>query len=177
MRKRIVTIRTSMKGQSGCAVNCRRRARRLGNVARGVGVRTLECSRSDALSSARFDAVLTTTAMDEAGATQALAEPDEARSIPQQTQQDRRRIRELERELRSKDRALAETAALLVLSKKLHGNLQHGTNDRPQRSPVASPMMSIPRRRPANGRAWLARRRHRPAHPAAECRQGPRIKP
>ena len=35
------------------------------------------------------------------------------------TRQDRRRIRELERELHRKDKALAETAALLVLSKKL----------------------------------------------------------
>jgi transposase len=89
---------------------------------------------------ARFDAVLTTAAMDEAArsawcrangvyphelacwrqsATQALAEPEEARASPQQTQQDRRRIKELERELRRKDRALAETAALLVLSKKV----------------------------------------------------------
>jgi len=42
-----------------------------------------------------------------------------ARASPQQTQQDRRRIKELERELRRKDRALAETAALLVLSKKV----------------------------------------------------------
>ena len=33
--------------------------------------------------------------------------------------QDRRRIKELERELNRKDKALAETAALLVLSKKL----------------------------------------------------------
>ena len=52
-------------------------------------------------------------------ATQALAEPEEARASPQQTKQDRRRIKELERELRRKDRALAETAALLVLSKKV----------------------------------------------------------
>ena len=121
----------------------------LDDVARevGVGVGTLERWRSDALSrparerawtaAARFDAVLTTAAMDEAArsawcrangvyphelaswrqsATQALAEPEEARASPQQTQQDRRRIKELERELRRKDRALAETAALLVLS-------------------------------------------------------------
>ena len=33
--------------------------------------------------------------------------------------QDRRRIKELERELRRKEKALAEAAALLVLSKKL----------------------------------------------------------
>ena len=88
----------------------------------------------------RFEAVLTTVGMDEASriawcraqglylqeleawrqsATQALAEPEEARASPQQTQQSRRRIKELERELLRKDRALAETAALLVLSKKV----------------------------------------------------------
>ena len=89
---------------------------------------------------ARFDAVLTTAVMDEASksawcrahgthaqqlaawrtsATQALADPGEARASPLQTQQARRRIKELERELLRKDRALAETAALLVLSKKV----------------------------------------------------------
>ena len=89
---------------------------------------------------ARLEAVITTAAMDEAArsawcrehgvypqqlqqwrqsATQALAEPEEARASPQQTKHDRRRIKELERELRRKDKALAETAALLVLSKKL----------------------------------------------------------
>jgi len=52
-------------------------------------------------------------------ATQALAEPSEKRASPQQTKEDRRRIKELERELRRKDKALAETAALLVLSKKV----------------------------------------------------------
>ena len=49
----------------------------------------------------------------------ALAAPDEARASPQATRQDRKRIKELERELLRKDRALAETAALLVLSKKV----------------------------------------------------------
>jgi hypothetical protein len=89
---------------------------------------------------ARFEAVLATAAMDEAtrnawcrehgvypqelerwrqAATQALTEPEETRASPQQTRQDRRRIQELERELRRKDKALAETAALLVLSKKV----------------------------------------------------------
>lgn len=88
----------------------------------------------------RLEAVLTTAAMDEAGksawcrsngvypqelerwrqaATQALAEPEEARASPQQTKQDRRRIKELERELQRKEKALAEAAALLVLSKKV----------------------------------------------------------
>jgi len=89
---------------------------------------------------ARFEAVLATAAMDESArsawcrehgvypqqlqqwcdsATQALAEPEKARASPQQTKQDRKRIRELERELHRKDKALAETAALLVLSRKL----------------------------------------------------------
>ena len=89
---------------------------------------------------ARFEAVVATAAMDEAArsawcrengvypqqlaqwrenATQALAEPEEARASPRQTKHDRRRIKELEREVRRKDRALAETAALLVLSRKL----------------------------------------------------------
>lgn len=89
---------------------------------------------------ARFEAVLTTAVMDEAAksawcrangvylhdlqawrqsATQALAGPQDVRASPQQTAQDRRRIKELERELRRKEKALAETAALLVLSKKV----------------------------------------------------------
>jgi hypothetical protein len=38
-----------------------------------------------------------------------------------ETRQDRRRIKELERELQRKDKALAETAALLVLSKNQLG--------------------------------------------------------
>ena len=88
----------------------------------------------------RLEAVITTAPMDEAGrsawcrehgmypveldkwcasATAALAEPEEARASPQATRQDRKRIKELERDLLRKDRALAETAALLVLSKKV----------------------------------------------------------
>jgi transposase-like protein len=96
---------------------------------------------------ARLEALITTAAMDEAasgawcrehgvypqqlqqwrdGATQALADPEEARASPQQTKQDRRRIKELERELRRKDRALAEAAALLVLSKKVEAIFNKG---------------------------------------------------
>lgn len=134
----------------------------LEDVAReiGVGAGTLERWRSDALSkparerrwtaAARFDAVLTTAPMDEAGksawcrsngvypqelaqwrqsATQALAEPEEARASPQQTKHDRRRIKELERELRRKDKALAETAALLVLSKKVAAIFNKGEDE------------------------------------------------
>ena len=94
---------------------------------------------------ARLEAVITTATMDEVArsawcrehgvypqqlqqwrqsATQALAEPEEARASPQQTKQDRRRIKELEREVRRKDKALAETAALLVLSKKCEAILK-----------------------------------------------------
>ena len=54
-----------------------------------------------------------------ASCTAALAVPEEARASPQATRQDRKRIKELERDLLRKDRALAETAALLVLSKKV----------------------------------------------------------
>jgi transposase len=107
-------------------------------VSREVGVAAQTLERWTA--PARLEAVIATAAMDEAArsawcrehgvypqqlqqwrehATQALAEPEEARASPQQTKQDRRRIRELEREVRRKDRALAETAALLVLSRKL----------------------------------------------------------
>ena len=89
---------------------------------------------------ARLEAVIVVAALDEAGkaawcrehgvfpadleawrasATTALAEPEELRASPQATRQDRKRIKELERELLRKDRALAETAALLVLSKKV----------------------------------------------------------
>lgn len=49
----------------------------------------------------------------------ALADPAEAPPSPRQIREDRRRIKTLERELRRKDKALAETAALLVLAKKL----------------------------------------------------------
>lgn len=89
---------------------------------------------------ARLDAVIVTAALDEssksawcrehgvypaeldtwrAGAITALAEPEAARTNPQAARQDKKRIKELERELLRKDRALAETAALLVLSKKV----------------------------------------------------------
>ncbi|OXJ21394.1 IS3 family transposase [Burkholderia sp. HI2714] len=95
----------------------------------------------------RLDAVLTTAALDETSrnawcrengvypqelgawreaATQALADPEDVRATPRQTKADRRRIKELEREVRRKDRALAETTALLVLFKKARGDLPQG---------------------------------------------------
>jgi hypothetical protein len=43
----------------------------------------------------------------------------EERVTPAQRAQERKRVRELEKELRRKEKALAETAALLVLSRKL----------------------------------------------------------
>jgi transposase-like protein len=88
----------------------------------------------------RLEAVITTAALDEAGqsawcrehgvypaelaqwrqsATTAQSEPEEARASPQATRQDKQRIKSLERELARKDKALAEAAALLVLSKKV----------------------------------------------------------
>jgi transposase len=91
-------------------------------------------------SAARLQAVITTAAMDEAqrsawcrengvyptelqqwkeNATAALSEVPEDRASPQETRDARKRIKELERDLRRKDKALAETTALLVLSKQL----------------------------------------------------------
>jgi hypothetical protein len=62
-------------------------------------------------------------------ATTALAEPEEARASPQATRQDKKRIKDLERELLRKDRALAETAALLVLSKKVAAIFNKGEGE------------------------------------------------
>ena len=99
---------------------------------------------------ARLEAVITAAALDCVGknawcrehgvypaeldkwrlnATTALAEPEEARASPQSTRQDKKRIKELERELLRKDRALAETAALLVLSKKVAAIFNKGEGE------------------------------------------------
>jgi transposase len=48
---------------------------------------------------------------------------------PQETRDDRRRIKELERDLRRKEKALAETAALLVLLKQLEAIFQPGGDE------------------------------------------------
>jgi hypothetical protein len=98
----------------------------------------------------RLEAVITTAALNEAdmsawcrshgvypedlakwraSATTALAAPEEMRASPQATRQDRKRIKELERELLRKDRALAETAALLVLSKKVQAIFNKGEDE------------------------------------------------
>ncbi len=99
---------------------------------------------------ARLEAVLTTASLDEVGrsawcrkngvypqqlaawreaATQALADPEEVRTTPQQTRADKRRIKELERELHRKDKALADPSALLVLSKKLEAIFHKGEDE------------------------------------------------
>ena len=96
---------------------------------------------------ARLDAVITTAAMDEATrgawcreqglypvnldtwkqeAIAGLGEPRDADAA--ETKRDRRRIKELERDLNRKDKALAETAALLVLSKKLSAIFHDGAD-------------------------------------------------
>jgi hypothetical protein len=64
-----------------------------------------------------------------ASCTTALADPEDARASPQATRADRKRIRELERDLLRKDRALAETAALLVLSKKVAAIFNKGEDE------------------------------------------------
>jgi transposase-like protein len=98
---------------------------------------------------ARLEAVIATAALDEtqksawcrekgiylkdleqwrASAGTALAQPEEVRASPQETRADKKRIKQLEAELRRKDKALAEAAALLVLSKKLSA-IFHGGED------------------------------------------------
>jgi transposase-like protein len=94
---------------------------------------------------ARLQAVIITAAMDEAtrsawcreqglypaeldawkrDAIAGLGEPRATSAV--EARQDRRRVKELERELHRKDKALAETAALLVLSKKLSAVFHEG---------------------------------------------------
>ena len=62
-------------------------------------------------------------------ATAALTAPEETRASPQQTRKAHKRIKELEREVNRKDKALAETAALLVLSKKLSAVFGEGADE------------------------------------------------
>ena len=86
---------------------------------------------------ARLEAVIATAVMDEAARSawcrehglypaeldgwkqDAVAGLGEPRAASAEAREDRRRVKELERELHRKDKALAETAALLVLRKKL----------------------------------------------------------
>ena len=99
---------------------------------------------------ARLEAVITTAAMSEsaksawcrehgvypteldkwrASCTTALADPEDVRASPQATRASAKRIKELERDLLRKDRALAETAALLVLSKKVAAIFNKGEDE------------------------------------------------
>ena len=96
---------------------------------------------------ARLEAVIATASMDEAkrsawcreqglyltdldawkqDAIAGLGESRDAETA--ETNRDRRRIKELERDLNRKDKALAETAALLVLSKKLSAIFHEGAD-------------------------------------------------
>ena len=121
------SIRTDIQGPSGCPVA----------AARGRAW----------TAPARLDAVITTAALSQAdksawwrehavyaaelekwlsSGTASSADPEEARASPQATRKDRKRIKELERELLRKDQALAETAALLVLSKQVEAILRRG---------------------------------------------------
>ena len=98
----------------------------------------------------RLQAVIATAAMDEAqlsawcreqgvyptelqqwksDATAALTESTEERVSPQQAREDKKRIKELERDLRRKDKALAEAAALLVLSKQMEAIFRRGEDE------------------------------------------------
>ena len=116
---------------------------RAGALANGAGDRGGGSQRWTA--AARLEAVIATAAMDEAArsawcrehglypsdldgwkqdAIAGLGEPRAASAV--EARQDRRRVKELERELHRKDKALAETAALLVLAKKLKAVFHDG---------------------------------------------------
>jgi transposase len=96
---------------------------------------------------ARLEAILSTAALDEQSknawcrshglypqelaqwrqaATQALEHPAAALAPSAPKREEQARIKQLERELQRKERALAETAALLVLSKKLEAIFPRG---------------------------------------------------
>jgi transposase-like protein len=125
----------------------------------GVSAATLERWRAAALAdgrkgggwtaTARLDAVVTTASMSaeetsawcraqglypselvqwRQTATGALEQPG-ATGAGKAAPVERRRVRELERELRRKEKALAEAAALLVLSKKLEAIFQKGEDE------------------------------------------------
>ena len=107
-------------------------------------------TRASALTgSERFDAVIATARMDESSknawcreygvypgelaqwlssAAAALTDTEPMRASPQQTRQDKKRIKELERDVNRKNAALAETTALLVLAKKLSVIFQEGAD-------------------------------------------------
>jgi transposase len=99
---------------------------------------------------ARLEAVIATGAMDETArsawcrqngvfpqtlqewresALQALSDSTQPRSASKQEREDRQRLQQLERELLRKDKALAETAALLVLSKKAEAIFNKGGDE------------------------------------------------
>ena len=153
------SIWTDIQGPCGCPVAAARgrcsggcckgswhRGWNAAALARGCAVQ----ARPRAGLAARLEAVITTAAMSQAdksawcrehgvypldldkwlsSATASLADPEEARASPQATRKDRKRIKELERELHRKDRALAETAALLVLSKKVEAIFRRGEDE------------------------------------------------
>ena len=69
-------------------------------------------------------------------AAEAALSPGHRAPAAAEQQRDQRRIHELERELRRKEAALAETAALLVLKKKVQaiwGDADDATDPRPER--------------------------------------------
>ena len=125
----------------------------------GVSIPTLERWRSQALAEsgeriwtgpARLDAVIHTASVDEharnawcgahgvlpkdlarwrAQAMDLLNDIDTERVSREQARADRKRIKALERDLKHKEKVLAETAALLVLSKQLSAILREGGDE------------------------------------------------
>ena len=139
------SIRTSIQRQIGGQVAATGERAGGGGLARDGGERWHPGAL--ARGCARLEAVITTAAMNEAAksawcrehgvypadlnkwrvsCTTALVDPQDAPASPQATRAAAKRIKELERDLLRKDRALAETAALLVLSKKVAAIFNRG---------------------------------------------------
>jgi hypothetical protein len=129
----VVSLAAEFNVTKATVYNWRREALKAGVVAPGDGRRTEEWSGA-----AKFAVVLETAALPEAdlGAycrakglyveqvrawrqqCEAACDSTVARSATGSAKAEQKRIRELEKELRRKEKALAETAALLVLRKK-----------------------------------------------------------
>jgi hypothetical protein len=83
---------------------------------------------------------------------QPLLTMDDQKNLQKRHQEDQRQIKMLQQELRRKDRALAEAAALLIASKKIQAYWGEDEGDFPQQQIAAWPWRSsMPLLRPERG--------------------------
>ena len=124
------SIRTDIQGPSGCPVAAARGRAWTAPARLYSMITTAALSQADKSAWCREHAVYAAELEKWlSSGTASLADAEQARASPQATRKDRKRIKELERDLQRKDRALAETAALLVLSKNGRGDLAQGEQE------------------------------------------------